>query len=264
MKRCNERILWTENDIRDIIYRYVNLKKSSRDIAENYNVDKGTILRLLKQNNISRRNKGYRKYYVDEKYFNKIDTEEKAYWLGMISADGNVYKTTLHLGFQNQDREHLLKFRNALNSTHRLIFLDKDQCCLKIYSKKLVHSLKQYFIIPNKHKTVRSPKIDNSLISHFWRGVFDGDGHIGVYNGKWHLSICGNKLMLSEYANYVKSICHTKARVRKQTNSSAYIFKVGGNLITPRLADNLYMNSTKSIRLNRKYKKYLFMKKELV
>ena len=263
MKRCRSGILWDEDDVEDILHKYVNLEKSSRTIAKNYNVDKGSILKLLKQKEVTRK-RGYRKYRVNDKYFDTINTEEKAYWLGMIAADGNVYKNTLQLGLQKQDKEHLLKFRNAINSTHKLISLDKNQYSLQIYSKNLVQSLKQYYIVPNKHKIVKPPNINKKLMSHYWRGVFDGDGHIGCYKGKWHISICGNELMLNEYACYVKKICNTMAQVRKQTNSSAYIFKVGGNLITPQLANSLYKGSTELIRLNRKYSKYLTMKKELI
>ena len=33
-----------------------------------------------------------RKYNVNDNYFNKIDNEEKAYWLGFLLADGCIHE----------------------------------------------------------------------------------------------------------------------------------------------------------------------------
>jgi len=47
---------------------------------------------------------------------------------------------------------------------------------LAIYSKKLVKSIKTQGFHSRKTFTIERPKIDNSLIHHFIRGYFDGDG----------------------------------------------------------------------------------------
>ena len=64
--------------------------------------------------------KGIRKHFFNENYFENIDTEEKAYWLGFISADGSICKSSkynsyrLVLNLNRLDEHHILKFKNAI------------------------------------------------------------------------------------------------------------------------------------------------------
>ena len=53
--------------------------------------------------------KASRKYSFDEHYFDNIDNEHKAYWLGLLMADGYNHetKTCVSLRLQGQDREIL-------------------------------------------------------------------------------------------------------------------------------------------------------------
>jgi hypothetical protein len=68
-------------------------------------------------------NKRKQIYSCNEGYFNIIDTEHKAYWLGFIAADGcvkidnrNRYYFTLKL--QNRDCNHIQLLLNDLSSNH--------------------------------------------------------------------------------------------------------------------------------------------------
>ena len=55
----------------------------------------------------------------DEHSFDVIDTEEKAYWLGFLYADGNVSNTKNEVGItlQSSDIKHLYKFKTFLKSS---------------------------------------------------------------------------------------------------------------------------------------------------
>jgi hypothetical protein len=57
-----------------------------------------------------------RKYTLDEHYFEAIDTEEKAYWLGFIATDGWITKTGLGIGLNVKDRSHLELFSRCVKS----------------------------------------------------------------------------------------------------------------------------------------------------
>ena len=63
----------------------------------------------------------HRKYNLDESFFKKINNEEKAYWLGFFAGDGSITENKVRLRLANKDREHLQKFKKAVNGLARII-----------------------------------------------------------------------------------------------------------------------------------------------
>ena len=57
------------------------------------------------------------------RYFDKINTEEKAYWLGFLYADGSISskEDKIELGLAEKDLHHIEKFKQ----THDKIFLSR-------------------------------------------------------------------------------------------------------------------------------------------
>ena len=98
---------------------------STIKIANIFNCAPGVVYSALKDVGCKfRSNKvNSRKYTLDESYFSKIDTHEKAYWLGFIAADGYVSNNnrygTKYIGItlNANDIEHLYKFKEAINYT---------------------------------------------------------------------------------------------------------------------------------------------------
>ena len=70
-----------------------------------------------------------RKYPVDEQFFDEIDSEEKAYFLGMLYADGtnSMKKTEVSLRLQEEDYEILTKLNNLLQPTKPLRPIIRDK-----------------------------------------------------------------------------------------------------------------------------------------
>jgi hypothetical protein len=57
--------------------------------------------------------------FCDYHFFDKINTEEKAYWLGFIAADGCVTdKGCLQILLSRKDRDHLELFKKHINGEH--------------------------------------------------------------------------------------------------------------------------------------------------
>ena len=77
-----------------VIERYNELKNLKK-VAKSFGVSLRPIKRILKKNNFELTN---RRFDVNHSYFSTIDSEEKAYWLGFLFADGCVRKT--HTGSQ--------------------------------------------------------------------------------------------------------------------------------------------------------------------
>ena len=95
--------------------------KTQKEIAEIFKVSSSTIGRILKKNNIktnrSRLNES--KLYFNMNYFDDIDTNEKAYWLGFIAADGCLKSNKVRL--VSKDEEVIVKFKNAIESEHKIV-----------------------------------------------------------------------------------------------------------------------------------------------
>ena len=133
------------------------------------------------------------KYTVDSKYFDNIDNEEKAYWLGFLYADGYVrtyHKSgQLKLKLNVKDKEHVELFKKCIISNQKIVDniekLKKNgkeytshSSTLNIYSVELVNDLIKHGCVQNKTQKIRFPEIDENLKYHFIRGYFDGDGCI--------------------------------------------------------------------------------------
>ena len=140
------------------------------------------------------------KYIYNHGFFKKIETEQQAYWLGFIFADGCVThnKETnsceLCIKIQAKDAGHLRKFNKSLNGNidvrieDRLCNLNNkmhSSAIIRLYSKELVFDLINLGVIPNKSIVKQFPNIKEELLQHFIRGYFDGNGCIAVANKKY-------------------------------------------------------------------------------
>ena len=146
-------------------------------------------------------------YTVDKFFFEEINTEEKAYILGFICADGHIDTTNYRIviALKDTDFELLEHIREAMHSTHPIKRgIEKDnpykktdnkklhQCSISINSKDLVKSLIKMGLSGNKTYSLNSSIIKyvpEDLIRHFLRGYFDGDGCIS-WDKRYK---CGNK-----------------------------------------------------------------------
>ena len=105
--------------IEEIINLY-NQGLSATLISENLNCCPTNITRRLKKAGINykkdqskvRLPNRLNRHKVDEDFFNIIDSEAKAYFLGLMYSDGSVSKNTFYLKLKDEDI--ILKFRDAL------------------------------------------------------------------------------------------------------------------------------------------------------
>jgi hypothetical protein len=163
---------------------------SEEKVGKQVNLCRKTVRNILKNNNIKiRDNSEYRTYSLNEHYFDKIDTQNKAYILGFFYADGNVSvdKYNIQLGIQARDVEILEKMKEEFGSDCKLFLQERsknnykhqDIITLQIHSKYMHNSLAQWGIVPQKTHGIIYPNfLNNDLNRHFLRGVMDGDGCI--------------------------------------------------------------------------------------
>ena len=131
-----------------------------------------------------------RKTY-NENYFDVIDSEDKAYFLGLIYADGcvvnnqNEYRYKVCLKLHNKDK-HILDDLIKYVEGEMCIWYhgQRDMCEVSFSGKKIVKDLEDKGVFPNKTFTIKYPVIDEKLERHFLRGYFDGDGCIRISEDK--------------------------------------------------------------------------------
>lgn len=237
-----------------------------KDIAIILNVSPSTIHKALFDSGLKLPNdKSWcRKYKLNDEYFDNIDTQEKAYWLGFILADGNISNNSLSIELSKKDRHHLELMLKALDSDSPIKDTRKNCCRVFINSKKLVQSLRKYGIVPNKTKTTYFPDIPVDLHRHFVRGILDGDGWVVCRKNSSNSIKCefGFSSGSREFVYSLRDvICHLFGRKRghlfrrKTWNGSCYQLIFGGTRIFNAIKEWMYKDAT--VFLKRKFEKTL-------
>jgi hypothetical protein len=144
---------------------------------------------------------------VNESYFSEIDSTEKAYWLGMMYADGSVYEkdgelSQVFLGLK--DREHVVLFRDTLDAGYRVRRRDDGGNELTITSREMANDLSKLGCGNEKTFSATLPELDHDEFrAAFVRGLYDGDGSLNDYNT---FRICGaNGERLSKVLEWIPS-----------------------------------------------------------
>ena len=147
---------------------------------------------------------------MNNNIFNTIQSENVAYWLGFLAADGSVSAqrtTRLYIGLARKDREHLSKFLQFIGSDASIT--DYEVKCkqkvypassISIYSNNICNDLKSYGIIPDKSHINYNflENIPQEYQFAFICGYFDGDGWFVNTDSTSAFGFCGNqKTMLS-------------------------------------------------------------------
>jgi len=174
-----------------VIAYYMNDKLSANKIAELESIDRKTVYRILKRHDVKVRtiSEAAMKYQCNDSFFSEINTEEKAYWLGVLYADGNVSKKASKSGqifLSSTDKEWVEEFMKTIQSTNkpRSEYHTKFKKIIwkaQITSSSMFDDLCNLGCIPAKSKIIRFPDINPNYYNHFIRGYFDGDGTVGIY-----------------------------------------------------------------------------------
>lgn len=118
--------------------------------------------------------------------FNQIDSNEKAYWLGFIVADGylNTNKHMLRIKLGNKDRDHLIKFIRFIGGNEEMLkseihsLTGNENFYVSLYSKEIMNDLLALGIEQAKSGKEKVCDIDAKYHRDFIRGLWDGDGFI--------------------------------------------------------------------------------------
>ena len=249
-----------------------------KEIAKYFNVTLSSVENKIRRLGISKKLCG------NLNFFENINTEEKAYWLGFIYADGyvicNPSSGNYELGIElnSIDIGHLYKFNSVFDNYYKVTSKAKDKKCLerlngkkqdgilnmctiRVYSKKIVFDLIRNGVVQNKTNSHIFPKIENEdLFFHFLRGYIDGDGSytyskVKTSSGRViaypRVNITGNNKECFEYiSNRLKSY-HILSSINKDGNN--YKLEIRNRNSVREIIYRLFNNH--SICLDRKLKK---------
>lgn len=215
-----------------------------------------------------------RKYYFNEDFFEIIDNEEKAYWLGFIYADGCVGKrnNSLAIALCKKDEKHLnnlalsIGYKGEVKHKFTKTTYSKDELYesvrIELNSAKMCRDLRNKGIHSDKTLNCNFPNEDivpKYLQHHFIRGFMDGDGAItrtltdSIYSPyDYSLKFIGTYGML----NGIKDFFGKEAVLSLDNRCNIPVYNLGyhGNNITYNFLNILYKDAT--IYLDRKYDRY--------
>lgn len=270
----------TDNQKIEICEKYKNKNFNCAELGREYKVSKESINYILRVRGITilnNRSKLNRKYTLNENYFDKIDTEEKSYFLGLLYADGYNHEknSCISLQLQDRDKKILEKFNIEINSNRPLSIIRnsvknpmwKDAYKLTINSKHMSQRLSEIGCFQAKSLTLKFPSHDiipDNLINHFLRGYMDGDGciyyklKIGKRNGKCFRTKI-SLVSTNDFCQSTKLIIEQKLSINchvqnKSKNNITKDFVITGDRNSVIFLNWIYKDST--TYLNRKHKSY--------
>jgi hypothetical protein len=207
--------------VTEICHRY-RAGESSIVIGLRFEIPAPTICSLLRRCRITLRDpsSARRKLPLNETAFATI-TPESAYWSGFLIADGAVSGGTLIVRLAAKDMSHLQELRRFLGSGHKVQHIARNGWAgtpavqLAIPSARLVADLAALGVLPRKSFTAMAcPSLQHNR--HFWRGVVDGDGHVGIDRRRDvpRLELVGPAGLLTQFRSFAQSLTMTNASVR--------------------------------------------------
>lgn len=203
---------WTEKDIEKLIYcaeNYSSYSEISKIIGRSVKSISCKLSELgkhLKEKTEIEKANYRRSYSVTDDYFETIDSQKKAYWLGWLITDGFittnlntnrglVMSNSIGLKLQEKDSDVLKDMKADLNCSKTIrtvkrnkpiiyndkTIISKTQCELRFTSAKMIQDLARYGIHQNKTYDVTFPKeLDSKYYPGFIAGVISGDGCIDI------------------------------------------------------------------------------------
>lgn len=258
--------------------------KSTSYIGKELGIGRYRIEKIIKESDIEYR---YKNKGLKADYFENIDTEEKAYWLGYAWCDGNVNVRPLKTGgidycfsvdICERDHTHLYKLKDSLGAINKVEKLktvkasftsDKWRYRIRIKNRKFCKILiEKYKMIP--YRTDISDLVSDipkKLIKHFIRGVIDADGSIVLdKNDRAHIQVSVSK----EMGEFIRNFLQEEGLVKKVAALTPlyigglvdlYKIAYGGQREVLGLLNYLYRDA--NMYMNRKHDKAITIIKKL-
>lgn len=163
-----------------------------REIPQYLHVSDRSVRRVLLEAgvNTKRRNR----YQLDETYFDIIDSQVKAYLLGLMAADGCVI-TKNYVAYESIEISLVSLLKNELKYTGTIRTIDFPQGYAPHYrlnfsSQKIAVALRKYAVVAGRTESGIYYLPDDQYLGSYLLGYFDGNGCAYVNQGRSGGLVC--------------------------------------------------------------------------
>ena len=261
---------FSQDEIMKMYDMYCN-RITTDAIGLQYNISRASVCNLFERYNLPIREfaDSRREYDLNVQYFDKIDTPNKAYILGLLYADGcnSRKKSQIDLSLQECDKHILEDICREIETDKPLSFLPyheknerhKNQYKLSITNKHISDVLETLGVVNAKSLILEFPEwLDQSLYSHFIRGYFDGDGclYLGGNKTNPEVSIVSTIVFVKKVKDILADVIDVEMRIKTQKQHKP-VTKVGVITGVNKIVAFLnWIYADADLKLNRKYEKY--------
>ena len=242
----------TENETLSLVQEYNANDSTVKEMCSTFNICVGTLYSVLNDRGVPRRyTKGNFAYRENSDFFESIDSEISAYWLGFLAADGNIQDgqhNAVVLSLQSSDKDHLRLFLNHLNS-NRPVYCSQDLSVsqVAIHNRQMVSDLAKHGIVPRKTHILEFPTtVPQEFLSSWIRGYFDGDGSVRIGNkNQLRVQWSGTLSVLIGIREELERQCRVKrTKIHKCLNAqTTHVFGYGGNRSALKVLEYLYKDA---------------------
>ena len=254
----------TEELKQEIIKYYLSQPMTMKQVEDKYELSHPTITKILKD--VPKYTKAkLNNPNMKEHFFQEINEEAKAYFLGLLISDGNVFKdntgrqASISITLDLKDEYMLEKFKEVLQANTSVGYDGRGCGQIAVRSNIMAEDLAKYGVVPRKSYNTYLPLISKEMMPHLIRGIFDGDGSIMAkpnpsndgHNRFLHsISFCGTHQLMEDISNYILENLGIKTAVYDYKDRNLSELKIQNIDNIAKFGYWIYRNST--IFLNRK------------
>ena len=254
----------TEELKQEIIKYYLSQPMTMKQVEDKYELSHPTITKILKD--VPKYTKAkLNNPNMKEHFFQEINEEAKAYFLGLLISDGNVFKdntgrqASISITLDLKDEYMLKKFKEVLQANTSVGHDGRGCGQIAVRSNIMAEDLAKYGVVPRKSYNTYLPLISKEMMPHLIRGIFDGDGSIMAkpnpsndgHNRFLHsISFCGTHQLMEDISNYILENLGIKTAIYDYKDRNLSELKIQNIDNIAKFGYWIYRNST--IFLNRK------------
>ena len=196
----------TEELKQEIIKYYLSQPMTMKQVEDKYELSHPTMTKILKD--VPKYTKAkLNNPDMKEHFFQEIDEEAKAYFLGLLISDGNVFKdntgrqASISITLDLKDEYMLEKFKEVLQANTSIGHDGRGCGQMAVRSNIMAEDLAKYGVVPQKTSISEMPVLSTDMMPHLIRGMIDGDGWISFNSHQ--IGFCGNEKTVNQLKDYL-------------------------------------------------------------